>query len=180
MITNSEELLRRPCDIATLAEAREISEKLRFHLKKQNKRAKSQDLFGIGLAAPQIGIQKQVAIVEIPWRKISVVLVNPLFTGLSEEIWDVKEGCLSFPNELFDTKRYSWVEVHCTGWEEPQVFHELAGIVVQHEMAHLAGLLPHDFATELHPENWESEARRIREEYLNQKQQCTHAATAAG
>lgn len=157
----SEYELRQHCALVERNDVNNVVDKLRYALRKQNKRAKSADIFGIGLAANQINIQKRVAIVCIPWLEIDLVLINPIITAFSGSTIQCVEGCLSFPNKTFETERYEWVEVYCPGWTERQVFFGLAGIAVQHEIAHLYGLLPQDFSQAIKPSEWENAARRI-------------------
>ena len=57
---------------------------------------------GIGLAANQVGIDAQVAVVNV--RK-PLVLINPKIISKENEI-DYYEGCLSYPKKGVHTKRY--------------------------------------------------------------------------
>ena len=57
---------------------------------------------GIGLAANQVGIDAQVAVVNVIEP---LVLINPIIEDQWEEI-DYYEGCLSYPNQGIKTKRY--------------------------------------------------------------------------
>ena len=62
---------------------------------------------GIGLAANQVGIDAQVAVVNV---REPLVLINPEIVSKDNEI-DFYEGCLSFPGKGVHTKRYETVEV---------------------------------------------------------------------
>ena len=57
---------------------------------------------GIGLAANQVGIDAQVAVVNV---REPLVLINPKYVARENEII-YGEGCLSFPNRAMRTKRY--------------------------------------------------------------------------
>ena len=57
---------------------------------------------GIGLAANQVGIDAQVAVVNV---REPLVLINPKYVKKENEII-YGEGCLSFPNRAIRTKRY--------------------------------------------------------------------------
>ena len=57
---------------------------------------------GIGLAANQVGIDAQVAVVNV---REPLVLINPKYIKKENEII-YGEGCLSFPNRAIRTKRY--------------------------------------------------------------------------
>jgi peptide deformylase len=70
---------------------------------------------GIGLAAPQVGINKRLMVFneagEPEKKEQEMVLVNPVITAKSEETNLREEGCLSFPQINGDVQRYEWVEV---------------------------------------------------------------------
>lgn len=89
---------------------------------------------GIGLAAPQIGIDARVFITS--WGE---VFVNPFIEQISSETFESVEGCLSIPESQFKVERYRWLKLK-TG----QTYHGLQAIVVQHEMDHLNGILISD------------------------------------
>jgi len=102
---------------------------------------------GIGLAAPQIGINKRMAIVRLTSEHgnvYNVDLVNcKIAQGFSEDIFD-NEGCLSFPGVYKRTKRYSEIYV-VDNVVEPHSFIAtgLFGVCIQHELDHWKGrLLP--------------------------------------
>ena len=57
---------------------------------------------GIGLAANQVGIDAQVAVVNV---REPLVLINPKYIKKENKII-YGEGCLSFPNHVIRTKRY--------------------------------------------------------------------------
>lgn len=96
---------------------------------------------GVGLAAPQIGIPLQVAVVEAEKDEIHV-LVNPeIVTSEGEHLLD--EGCLSVPGFWGKVKRYEKVTVKARdayGKEVRIVAAEgLLGQALQHEIDHLNG-----------------------------------------
>ena len=57
---------------------------------------------GIGLAANQVGIDANVAVVNV---REPIILINPVIEDQWDEI-DYYEGCLSYPNQGIKTKRY--------------------------------------------------------------------------
>ncbi len=120
---------------------------------------------GIGLAANQVGIDAQVAVVNV---REPLVLINPKIKEQWDEI-DYYEGCLSYPKRGLHTKRYkniiikteqeesewyfSGVETGKEGkgsWEKEQSDKQdqeqrlLEAICVQHEIDHLNGITIHD------------------------------------
>ena len=119
---------------------------------------------GIGLAANQVGIDAQVAVVNV---LEPLVLINPKIIHKEFPI-DYFEGCLSYPKKGTPTKRYRDIIVQTAqsesgwyfsgvestneargSWEEKNKKDEqenrlLEAICVQHEIDHLNGLTIHD------------------------------------
>lgn len=161
MIIKDTNTLRKKCSpVKTRREGGEIARKLRAALDRYNRTRKSNAPLGIGLAAPQIGIHKQVCILSV--NGVDSALINPVIVRWSENKVPTNEGCLSFPGEYFDTWRYLWVEVETSSWGPrrfgPGVAQDidelslLSSFAAQHEIGHLAGLLPHDFTESDYPE----------------------------
>jgi peptide deformylase len=113
---------------------------------------------GVGLAAPQIGINKQIFIYDAK-RKFDEkiynykVLINPKITILGNEKRQSKEGCKSTPDLFVNLRRYSKIVVE--GFDENGniVKFDSKGIeaqVIQHEVDHLDGKLifEHEFINE--------------------------------
>ena len=117
---------------------------------------------GIGLAANQVGIDAQVAVVNV---REPLVLINPKIISKEVEI-PFYEGCLSYPGKGVNTKRYrdviisteqsesdwyfSGAQVPKDGkgsWEKEQSNNEnaqlrvLESVCVQHEIDHLNGVV---------------------------------------
>jgi len=107
---------------------------------------------GVGLAAPQIGVDLQLVIFGFERSERypdapavpRTVLLNPVITPLSEEMADGWEGCLSVPGLRGVVPRYE--RIRYVGWDvkgqrierEADGFHAR---VVQHERDHLIGRL---------------------------------------
>ena len=115
---------------------------------------------GIGLAANQVGIDAQVAVVNVIEP---LVLINPKIEEQWDEI-DYYEGCLSYPKQGIKTKRYKNIiiktEQEESGWyfsgaessqeskgsweqenkKQDQERRLLEAICVQHEIDHLNGI----------------------------------------
>lgn len=102
---------------------------------------------GIGLAAPQVGLAKQMLVIDIDPEEASnipLVLINPKIRKYGDELAVGQEGCLSIPGVYLDVKRPDWIEVAYkdeTG--RPRVLKTtgLLSRVIQHEMDHLAGVM---------------------------------------
>lgn len=104
---------------------------------------------GVGLAAPQIGINKQIFIYD-PKRKLDEkiynykVLINPKITILGKEKRQSKEGCKSTPDLFVNLRRYSKIVVEGFDENGNQIRFDSKGIeaqVIQHEVDHLNGKL---------------------------------------
>lgn len=141
IIINNEELLRVKCEDAALEEVNGIIQLLENELENSARLGRP----GIGLAAPQIGIAKNIAIVRIEKgnaRDFSVNLINcKLNKGYDQKIFR-NEGCLSFPGRMEDTMRYQ--EVFITNnliYPYSFVSTGLMAVVIQHELDHLNGVL---------------------------------------
>ncbi|WP_404432894.1 peptide deformylase [Sutcliffiella horikoshii] len=98
---------------------------------------------GVGLAAPQVGIAKRIAIVDIDDKHGKIELINPEI--VEEEGEQVgPEGCLSFPDLYGEVKRSDFVKVRAQNrkgkWYELEARGFLAR-AIQHEIDHLNGVL---------------------------------------
>jgi peptide deformylase len=96
---------------------------------------------GIGLAAPQGGISRQIIVVDIGQGLRA--LINPeIIEGEGESI--MEEGCLSLPTIQVPVKRKEKVLVRCWNLDEKELHLELSNFparVYQHEIDHLKGTL---------------------------------------
>ncbi len=109
-------------------------------------------LDGAGLAAPQIGVPRQVVIFGVEHNPRypdaapvpNTVLINPVITPIGTELEDGWEGCLSVPGLRGLVPR--WKRIHYEGFDEHgrAVVRDVDGFharVVQHEVDHLLGVL---------------------------------------
>ena len=103
--------------------------------------ATMRDAPGVGLAANQVGVPLQVAIIEIDDQITEIV--NPQIVKTSGEQLDW-EGCLSIPGYVAETPRYAKVTVKGRdrhGKEIRVKGEELLARALQHEIDHLNGIL---------------------------------------
>jgi peptide deformylase len=96
---------------------------------------------GLGLAAPQVGVQKRLFVYEMDDEQH--VLINPEIRESRDE-WSYHEGCLSIPGLYFEIVRPK--EVYLVGYDldgnEVQLeVDELEARLFQHELDHLDGVL---------------------------------------
>ncbi len=99
------------------------------------------DAPGVGLAANQIGVPLQVAIIEVDDRITELVNPQVVRTGGEQLDW---EGCLSIPGYVAETGRFAKVTVKArdrNGKEFRVKGEELLARALQHEIDHLNGIL---------------------------------------
>jgi len=107
---------------------------------------------GVGLAAPQVGIDLQLAVVDVTVGEEDdalLVLINPEIVEEKGQETDV-EGCLSIPDFTEKVRRPTWIRVHADDAEGNAVELEAEGFVARaicHEVDHLNGIL---FVDRLH------------------------------
>ncbi|MDQ0245630.1 peptide deformylase [Priestia abyssalis] len=98
---------------------------------------------GVGLAAPQVGVAKQVAIVDVGDRNGKIELINPvILEQRGEQVGP--EGCLSFPDLFGDVARAQYVKVKAQNRRGKVYVLEAKGFLaraIQHEIDHLHGVL---------------------------------------
>ena len=136
---------------------------------------------GIGLAANQVGIDAQVAVVNVIEP---LVLINPKIISKEVEM-PYYEGCLSYPDKGIHTKRYRDVIVQTaqseSGWyfsgaeipadesrgswevdrkKKDSDLRLLESVCVQHEIDHLNGITIHDREIKLEPTKIEKKIGR--------------------
>lgn len=98
---------------------------------------------GIGLAAPQVGVQKRLFVYDLHDDSGPHTIVNPVISEARGE-WVFEEGCLSVPELSWEIVRPK--EVHLTGLdldgnEVSFEADELLARMFQHEVDHLDGIL---------------------------------------
>lgn len=96
---------------------------------------------GLGLAAPQIGVQKQVFVYDVDEQPVA--LINPVIKESDGE-WVYDEGCLSIPGLYVEIVRPKTVLLEAVDLEGNTVSieaDELLARLFQHELDHLNGVL---------------------------------------
>lgn len=98
---------------------------------------------GLGLAAPQVGVQRRLFVYQLEESGPVRTIVNPAIAEADGE-WEFEEGCLSIPDLYFPIVRPK--RVHLTGWDldgrEVSIeADEVEARCFQHEMDHLDGVL---------------------------------------
>ncbi|MBP7020828.1 MAG: peptide deformylase [Planctomycetes bacterium] len=99
---------------------------------------------GVGLAGPQVGVSKQIIVVNPTGEKgEEQVYINPKILSKKERFTDC-EGCLSFPGIYGEVSRYKKIKVTAqllTGEEKTWDATDFEARVLQHEIDHLKGVL---------------------------------------
>ncbi|MEM6425106.1 MAG: peptide deformylase [Cyanobacteria bacterium P01_H01_bin.119] len=122
-----------------------VDDELRLVAQEMLKTMYSSD--GIGLAAPQVAIHKQLIVVDIEPDNAAnqpLILINPKVIRSSRELCTGQEGCLSIPGVYLDVIRPAAIEVSYKDEHgRPQKLRasELLARAIQHEMDHLTGVM---------------------------------------
>jgi peptide deformylase len=124
------------CNPVKLCEIKDLKEKLEHALI----HSANNGVPGTGLACPQIGIPKTMAIIRIGNYKID--LVNANISNKYDIFTFINEGCLSFPGMFKNTYRYKEVVVE-NNFVKPYSFiaSGLLAVTIQHELDHLNNIL---------------------------------------
>lgn len=104
---------------------------------------------GIGLAAPQVGLSKQIIVVGLPQQREDtsypiIPMLNPCIVRLSSEKDRDEEWCLSLPGQKGIVERSVSIDVvwmDIKGKKIRKTFTGFAARVIQHEVDHLHGVL---------------------------------------
>jgi len=120
---------------------------------------------GFGIAAPQVGINKRIAIIQVDKEKCSykdcedvplTIMINPTWKNLSNDKDVQFEACLSVPQIRGEVERYKEIEVTYYNEKGEKIVKKVSGFTardIQHECDHLDGIiflekvLPNGFAT---------------------------------
>ncbi len=96
---------------------------------------------GVGLAAVQVGVLKQVVVIQTDYEEEPIILINPKIVKTKGE-QTVEEGCLSFPNKFAKVVRPEEVEVEAMNQLGKKIKikgKDLLAQALAHEIDHLQG-----------------------------------------
>ena len=107
---------------------------------------------GVGLAATQVDVHKQVIVIDISETHDELlVLINPKILASRGES-DCEEGCLSVPGIFEKVRRAEWVKVQALNLDG-KIFEvesdDLLSVCMQHEMDHLKGRVFVEYLSQL-------------------------------
>lgn len=125
---------------------------------------------GVGLAAPQVGLDKRIFIVdaspfgeEEPENEIEAknfeilknfkkVFINPIIEEETGKKWNFSEGCLSIPGIREDVNRHNTITISYfdENWNfKEETYTGIAARIIQHEYDHIEGVLFTDYLSPL-------------------------------
>ncbi len=102
------------------------------------------DAYGVGLAAPQVGILKRIVVIDVSEEGDDpIILINPEIIE-TDGVQTGDEGCLSVPGKCGTVTRPNYVKVKALNEEMEEVIYEGEGLLARafcHEIDHLDGNL---------------------------------------
>jgi peptide deformylase len=111
---------------------------------------------GVGLAANQVGILKQIVTINFDDKennkKANYILFNPSIIKYSDQTVLMEEGCLSLPEQYAEIKRSKEIVVEYIDENKKIIKKEIDGYearILQHEIDHLSGKLFVDYLSSL-------------------------------
>lgn len=137
--------IRRIGDEILTKQCREVTEmKPRIHELIEDMLDTMYEAQGVGLAAPQVGVLRQVVVIDVSEEGDSpIVLINPEIIETSGE-QKGQEGCLSVPNKAGIVTRANYAKVKALNENMEEIVVEGEGLLaraLQHEIDHLSGIL---------------------------------------
>ena len=129
---------------------------------------------GVGLAAPQVGVLKQVIVLDTTPRQPEskpVAMINPQIIA-KEGSTRYSEGCLSVPGEAEEVDRAAKVTVKfldVSGQEQTLEADGLLAVAIQHETDHLNGTMFVDHLSALKRELIRKRMKRLKAERAQQQ-----------
>ena len=102
---------------------------------------------GVGLAAPQIGLDLRIFIVDAAAReeeKTPLTMINPKIISIEENLVPYEEGCLSFPEHFAEIERPDKLSIEYIDENNQKQILNTEGFtsrIIQHELDHLNGIL---------------------------------------
>lgn len=134
---------------------------------------------GVGLAAVQVGVNKQILVIDLkeddddeqarPEGFFPLFIVNPKITWSSEEHVVASEGCLSVPTLVVEVPRPTSIKLQYLNYHgEPSSFDANGWLarVIQHEIDHLHGKLIIDYLSALKKDMAITKLKKIKKQLL--------------
>ena len=157
IVVEGDEVLRKKC-----REVKEITDHVRVTL--QDMLDTMHEQYGVGIAAPQVGVLRRMFIAE-PVEGEIYYMINPVMLEQSGLQVD-DEGCLSVPGMVGTVERPQYIKIQAMdldGETKVYEFEDFPARVMCHEYDHLDGTLYIDKATNIR------EAAQLEEEYEDEE-----------
>lgn len=142
LVTSPNRILRDKNEAVTIPPDEDIIElahKMFFACKKFD---------GVGLAAPQIGVNLRMAVINLEAAGIKqFAILNPEILSVSKQTESAEEGCLSIPGKFASVERPTKIKVRFYNLDGKKIETEVQNFlarVFQHEVDHLIGTLIED------------------------------------
>jgi len=122
---------------------------------------------GVGLAAPQIGVSKQVIVVD--GGEGFMAFFNPEIIKTGDDTDTIEEGCLSLPGIRIQVERPTQITLRALNVKGETVQLEIEGLIArifQHEIDHLNGILIIDRVSSINRSLLKSKLRKLEKEAL--------------
>lgn len=143
VVLEGDEILRKKC-----REVTEITDRIRMTMEDMLETMRSE--YGVGIAAPQVGIMRRMFIAEPEPGRV-YYMINPVILEQSgADPGD--EGCLSVPGKIGTVTRPDYIKIEAldlSGDKQTYEFHDFDARVMCHEYGHLDGILYIDKAVNI-------------------------------
>ena len=143
VVLEGDEILRKKCRGVT-----EITDRIRMTMEDMLETMRSE--YGVGIAAPQVGIMRRMFIAEPEPGRV-YYMINPVILEQSgADPGD--EGCLSVPGKIGTVTRPDYIKIEAldlSGDKQTYEFHDFDARVMCHEYDHLDGILYIDKAVNI-------------------------------
>ncbi|MDR2035871.1 MAG: peptide deformylase [Coriobacteriales bacterium] len=144
IILSPDQVLRKKCEPITLEELPQMA-------KLAKKMAKVMYKYdGCGLAAPQVGVSKQIIVLDTSVHdedeereQNPIFILNPRISKFGEQTECADEGCLSIPGITIEIERPTYIEIDAMDLEGADIKITAEGFdarALQHEIDHLEGV----------------------------------------
>ncbi|MDM1498864.1 peptide deformylase [Myroides odoratimimus] len=136
-----EQVLRMRCE-----EVLPTDENLKYLIARMYKTVRNEEKPGVGIAAPQVGINRRVFLVQRMDKKGEPFefFINPEIVWYSKILRRGEEGCLSIANEYGEVYRSLAIQItyyDLSGEHFQEVIEGFTAVIIQHEFDHLNGVL---------------------------------------
>ena len=151
VVTEGDEILRKRC-----REVGEVTDRIKMTMQDMFETMREQ--YGVGIAAPQVGIMRRMFIIEGEEGEV-IEMINPEIIETRGAVKE-DEGCLSVPGMIGTVERPEYVKIKGLNRYGEEVVHEAEGlkaVAFCHENDHLDGILYIDKAENIREAEAEEE-----------------------